>query len=81
MSEPAVVVDGLVMQYGATTAVDDLSLTVETGTITAVLGPNGAGKTTTLETCEGYRVPSRARCACSAWTRGGRRASCSPGSA
>ena len=59
VSEPAVVVDGLVMRYGATTAVDDLSLTVESGTITAVLGPNGAGKTTTLETCEGYRVPQR----------------------
>jgi ABC-2 type transport system ATP-binding protein len=59
VSEPAVVVDGLVMQYGATTAVDHLSLTVESGTITAVLGPNGAGKTTTLETCEGYRVPQQ----------------------
>ena len=59
MSEPAVVVDGLVMQYGDTTAVDHLSLTVESGTITAVLGPNGAGKTTTLETCEGYRVPQQ----------------------
>ena len=44
------------MRYGAKTAVDGLSLTVETGTITAVLGPNGAGKTTTLETCEGYRA-------------------------
>jgi ABC-2 type transport system ATP-binding protein len=45
------------MRYGETVAVDDLSLTVETHTITAVLGPNGAGKTTTLETCEGYRTP------------------------
>ena len=53
----AVVVDGLVMRYGAKTAVDGLSLSVGTGTITAVLGPNGAGKTTTLETCEGYRRP------------------------
>jgi ABC-2 type transport system ATP-binding protein len=52
-------VDGLVMRYGDTVAVDDLSLTVERGTITAVLGPNGAGKTTTLETCEGYRDPHR----------------------
>ncbi|WP_260805957.1 ABC transporter ATP-binding protein [Nocardioides sp. SLBN-35] len=51
----AVEVDGLVMRYGDTVAVDGLSLTVERGTITAVLGPNGAGKTTTLETCEGYR--------------------------
>jgi ABC-2 type transport system ATP-binding protein len=45
------------MRYGDKTAVDDLSLTVERGSITAVLGPNGAGKTTTLETCEGYRAP------------------------
>ena len=59
VSEPAVVVDGLVMQYAATTAVDHLSMTVDRGTITAVLGPNGAGKTTTLETCEGYRVPQQ----------------------
>ncbi|MFN8196282.1 MAG: ABC transporter ATP-binding protein [Nocardioidaceae bacterium] len=53
----AVVVNRLVMRYGAKTAVDGLSLTVPTGTVTAVLGPNGAGKTTTLETCEGYRRP------------------------
>jgi ABC-2 type transport system ATP-binding protein len=56
---PAVAVDGLVMRYGDKVAVDDLSLTVEAHTITAVLGPNGAGKTTTLETCEGYRRPQR----------------------
>ena len=56
---PAVLVDGLVMQYGAKVAVAGLSLTVERHTITAVLGPNGAGKTTTLETCEGYRKPQR----------------------
>src|SRR3954465_11906474 len=45
------------MRYGEKVAVDDLDLTVERSTITAVLGPNGAGKTTTLETCEGYRKP------------------------
>jgi ABC-2 type transport system ATP-binding protein len=54
---PAVAVDGLVMRYADKVAVDELSLTVERDTITAVLGPNGAGKTTTLETCEGYRKP------------------------
>jgi ABC-2 type transport system ATP-binding protein len=58
-SDPAVEIDGLHMTYGATRAVDGLSLSVARGTITAVLGPNGAGKTTTLETCEGYRVPQR----------------------
>ncbi|MGZ4449480.1 MAG: ABC transporter ATP-binding protein [Nocardioides sp.] len=56
---PAVQVDGLVMRYADKVAVDDLSLTVERASITAVLGPNGAGKTTTLETCEGYRKPQR----------------------
>jgi ABC-2 type transport system ATP-binding protein len=56
---PAVEIDGLVMRYGDTLAVDGLSLTVERGSITAVLGPNGAGKTTTLETCEGYRGPQQ----------------------
>jgi ABC-2 type transport system ATP-binding protein len=45
------------MTYGATNAVDGLSLTVDTGSVTAILGPNGAGKTTTVETCEGYRRP------------------------
>jgi len=55
--EPAVEISGLRMAYGTKTAVDDLSLGVARGTITAVLGPNGAGKTTTLETCEGYRRP------------------------
>ena len=45
------------MRYGATTAVDGLSLDVQPGTITAILGPNGAGKTTTIETCEGFRAP------------------------
>jgi ABC-2 type transport system ATP-binding protein len=58
-ADPAVRVDGLGMRYGDKVAVDDLSLTVERRSITAVLGPNGAGKTTTLETCEGYRKPQR----------------------
>ena len=49
------------MRYGDKTAVDGLSLTVETGSVTAILGPNGAGKTTTVETCEGYRRPQRGR--------------------
>ncbi len=60
-SAPAVEVDGLVMRYADTLAVDHLSLTVARHTITAVLGPNGAGKTTTLETCEGYRRPQQGR--------------------
>jgi len=35
-------------RFGAVTAVDDLSFTVEPGRVTGFLGPNGAGKTTSL---------------------------------
>lgn len=57
MPSPSVDVVDLVKRYGAKTAVDSLSLTVDAGSITAVLGPNGAGKSTLLEVCEGYRRP------------------------
>lgn len=36
--------------YGDFTAVDDISFSVERGTIFAFLGPNGAGKSTTIST-------------------------------
>ena len=49
--------DGLVMRYGAVTAVDGISFTVEPGEFFGLLGPNGAGKTTTLEMVEGLRKP------------------------
>ena len=55
MSSPAVEVVDLVKRYGRLTAVDGLSLTAESGAVTAILGPNGAGKTTTIEICEGFR--------------------------
>jgi ABC-2 type transport system ATP-binding protein len=39
---------GLTKNYGPVRAVDDLSFSVEQGSVTGFLGPNGAGKTTTL---------------------------------
>jgi ABC-2 type transport system ATP-binding protein len=44
-----ITVDRLTKRFGATTAVDGLSFTVEPGRVTGFLGPNGAGKTTTLQ--------------------------------
>lgn len=41
--------DGLTKRFGDVTAVRDLDLTVEDGTIFGFLGPNGAGKTTTID--------------------------------
>jgi branched-chain amino acid transport system ATP-binding protein len=51
-------VDALTTDYGAVRAVDDISLEVTEGTITAVLGANGAGKTTLLRTISGLVRPS-----------------------
>ncbi len=46
-------VEGLSASYGAVRALDAVSLTVESGAITAVLGANGAGMTTLLRTISG----------------------------
>ncbi|HEY1976509.1 MAG TPA: ABC transporter ATP-binding protein [Candidatus Baltobacteraceae bacterium] len=43
--------------YGATRALDGVSLEVDSGEIVAVLGPNGAGKTTAIEVAIGLRAP------------------------
>ncbi len=44
----AVSIKNLKKSYGAVTAVQDVSLTIEPGEIFGLLGPNGAGKTTTI---------------------------------
>lgn len=41
-------IDHLTKKYGRLTAVNDLSLEVESGNVFGILGPNGSGKTTTL---------------------------------
>jgi ABC-2 type transport system ATP-binding protein len=45
-------------RFGPTTAVNDLSFTVEPGRVTGFLGPNGAGKTTTLRMLLGLVTPT-----------------------
>ncbi|WP_223145163.1 ABC transporter ATP-binding protein [Actinotalea subterranea] len=57
----AVIVEGLRKTYGALTAVDDLSFTIQEGEVFALLGPNGAGKTTTVEILEGHRARTAGR--------------------
>jgi len=48
----------LTKRYGSFTAVDDVSLEVEEGSICGLLGPNGAGKTTTFKCLLGFAKPS-----------------------
>lgn len=47
-------VKNLTKRYGAKTALDQVSFTVEEGTILGFLGPNGAGKSTTMNIITGY---------------------------
>ena len=46
---PIVETDALTRRFGDLTAVDDLTITVETGEVFGLLGPNGAGKSTTIK--------------------------------
>ena len=48
---------GLTKRFGATTAVDHLSLDVPRGSFFGLVGPNGAGKTTTLSMATGLLHP------------------------
>ncbi len=52
---------GVSRRYGAVTAVDDISFSVEAGTLTTILGPSGCGKTTTLRMIAGLELPSAGR--------------------
>lgn len=46
MVAPIIEAEGLVKRFGDVTAMDGLTLSAESGRLTALLGPNGAGKTT-----------------------------------
>jgi ABC-2 type transport system ATP-binding protein len=45
-------------RYGSTWALQDCTIAVPEGSVTALVGPNGAGKTTLLQMCVGLTRPS-----------------------
>ncbi|RKX26321.1 MAG: hypothetical protein DRP47_08380 [Candidatus Zixiibacteriota bacterium] len=53
----AIKLNNISKSFGATKALDALSLTVEKGAIFGLLGPNGAGKTTTMRICSTLLTP------------------------
>ncbi|MTD29813.1 ATP-binding cassette domain-containing protein [Planomicrobium sp. YIM 101495] len=46
------------LRYGAQTVLEDLNLSLETGSIYALIGRNGAGKTSLLQLLASFREPS-----------------------
>ncbi|SIS21250.1 ABC transporter ATP-binding protein [Williamsia sterculiae] len=54
-------VEHLSKRYGDHLVVDDLTFTVEPGTVTGFLGPNGAGKSTTMRMIAGLDAPTAGR--------------------
>jgi len=55
---PTISVTELSRRYCDQTALDNVSLTVEPGTVTGLLGRNGAGKTTLLRIITGLEFPT-----------------------
>ena len=50
--------DGLTKRFGAKTAVDHVTATIQPGKVTGFLGPNGAGKSTTMRLILGLDRPT-----------------------
>jgi ABC-2 type transport system ATP-binding protein len=61
VSAPVLVLDRLVCRYGATTAVDGLSLELRSGEMFGLIGPDGAGKTTAIRAVLGLLAPASGR--------------------
>ncbi len=56
---PLLSANGLVRRFGGLTAINDVSLHVNSGEILGVIGPNGAGKTTLFNLISGFLAPTK----------------------
>ena len=61
MAEPLLSVRGLGIAFGGLRAVQDVSLEVPAGSLSALIGPNGAGKTTLFALISGFLKPHSGR--------------------
>jgi branched-chain amino acid transport system ATP-binding protein len=58
---PLLEVARVTVRFGALTALNEVSLTIDQREIVAIIGPNGAGKTTLLNVVSGFYHPSEGR--------------------
>ena len=61
--KPAIETSGLTKQYRRVTALNNCTISVPEGRISALVGPNGAGKTTLLRLLAGLAAPTGGRAA------------------
>ena len=54
-------VDNVTLRFGGVTAIREVSIAVEQGTVHAIIGPNGAGKTSMLNCISGVYHPQAGR--------------------
>ena len=58
MTKPLLEVTSLLMRFQGITALDNVSFSMESGSITSLIGPNGAGKTTMFNCVTGMYTPT-----------------------
>ena len=60
--EPAVSAHALTLRRGASTVLQDITLSVPSGAVVGLVGRNGAGKSSLLRCLVGLTLPSSGRC-------------------